>query len=74
MRGGTDFGQQKLNPKGKHPDEVITTIQPIAPSAKARVGYTTQKPIELLLYLIESSSDQSDVVLDPFCGCATKLE
>ena len=70
-RGGADYGQQTLNPKGKHPDDVITTIQPIAPSAKARVGYPTQKPIELLLHLIESSSDEGDVVLDPFCGCAT---
>jgi len=71
VRDGTDFGRQTLNPKGKHPDDVITTIQPIAPSAKARVGYPTQKPIELLLFLIESSSDEDGMVLDPFCGCAT---
>ena len=71
VRGGTDFGQQRLNPKGKHPDDVITHIQPIAPSAKARIGYPTQKPIELLEDIIASSSDEGDLVLDPFCGCAT---
>ena len=71
VRGGSDFGQQSLNPQGKHPDDVITHIQPIAPSAKARIGYPTQKPIELLEDIIASSSDELDIVLDPFCGCAT---
>ena len=71
VRGGADFGQQSLNPRGKHPDDVITHIQPIAPSAKARIGYPTQKPIELLEDIIASSSNKGDVILDPFCGCAT---
>ena len=30
VRGGIDYGQQALNPLGKHPDDVITEIQPIA--------------------------------------------
>ena len=71
IRGGTDFGQQALNPIGKHPDDVITNIQPIAPSAKARIGYPTQKPVELLESILLSSSNPGDLVLDPFCGCAT---
>ena len=71
VRGGSDFGQQELNPKGKHPDDVITHIQPIAPSAKARIGYPTQKPIELLQDIILSFSNPGEIVLDPFCGCAT---
>ena len=71
IRGGTDFGQQALNPIGKHPDDVITHIQPIAPSAKARIGYPTQKPVELLASILLSSSNPGDLVLDPFCGCAT---
>ena len=73
VRGGSDFGPQSLNPKGKHPDDVITNIQPIAPSAKARLGYPTQKPEELLVGIIDSSSQQGDVVLDPFCGCGTTV-
>ncbi len=73
VRGGQDFGQQSLNPKGKHPDDVITDIQPIAPSAKERLGYPTQKPLTLLERIIEVSSNEGDMILDPFCGCATSL-
>ena len=71
VRQDRDYGQQELNPKGKHPDDVLDYIQPIAPSAKERVGYPTQKPLPLLENLINSSSNPGDMVLDPFCGCAT---
>ena len=40
-------------------------------SKKERVGYPTQKPIALLDRIIKASSHRGDVVLDPFCGCAT---
>ena len=40
-------------------------------SAKERVGYPTQKPLPLLERIISASSSEGDVVLDPFCGCAT---
>ena len=33
--------------------------------------YPTEKPIALLERIIKSSSDEGDMVLDPFCGCAT---
>ena len=39
--------------------------------AKERVGYPTQKPLALLERLIKASSNEGDIVLDPFCGCAT---
>ncbi|MCY4150195.1 MAG: DNA methyltransferase [Gammaproteobacteria bacterium] len=45
----------------------------IAPSAKERVGYPTQKPIALYSRIIKASSNEGDIVLDPFCGCATTL-
>jgi DNA modification methylase len=35
------------------------------------LGYPTQKPLALLSRIIESSSNEGDVVLDPFCGCGT---
>ena len=38
---------------------------------KERVGYPTQKPTKLLERIISASSNKGDVVLDPFCGCAT---
>ena len=65
-----DFGVQKLNPLGKHPDD-WWQIQPIAPSAKERTGYPTQKPLALLDRILKASSNKGDIVLDPFCGCAT---
>lgn len=71
VRGTRDYGTQKLHPLGKHPDDVITDIQPIAPSARARLGYPTQKPEELLEDIIKSSSKEGDTILDPFCGCGT---
>ena len=43
----------------------------VAPSAKERTGYPTQKPLALLDRIIMASSNEGDVVLDPFCGCAT---
>ena len=65
-----DFGVQKLNPLGRHPDD-WWQIQPIAPSAKERLGYPTQKPLALMERIIKASSNRGDMVLDPFCGCAT---
>ena len=38
---------------------------------KEGVGYPTQKPLALLERIISVSSNEGDVVLDPFCGCAT---
>ena len=38
---------------------------------KERLGYPTQKPLALLKRIIAASSNLDDVVLDPFCGCAT---
>jgi len=74
VRGGRDFGQQELNPLGKHPDDVWT-IQPIAPSAKERrtYSYPTLKPRPLLERIISTSSKEGDLVFDPFCGCGTTL-
>ena len=48
-----------------------TDINPVQARSKERIGYPTQKPLALLERVIESSSDPGDVVLDPFCGCAT---
>ena len=40
-------------------------------SPKERTGYPTQKPLALLERIIKASSNEGDLVLDPFCGCAT---
>ncbi len=44
-----------------------------AMSAKERSGYPTQKPEALLERIIRASSNEGDIVFDPFCGCATTL-
>lgn len=45
----------------------------IAPSAKERTGYPTQKPLKLLCRIITAASAPGDLVLDPFCGSGTTL-
>jgi adenine specific DNA methylase Mod len=41
--------------------------------AQERLGYPTQKPISLLERIIQTSSNEGDLVLDPFCGCGTTI-
>ena len=48
-------------------------ISVINPNAKERTGYPTQKPLALLERVIRASSNNGDMVLDPFCGCATTM-
>ena len=42
-------------------------------TAKERTGYPTQKPVALYERIVAASSNPGDLVLDPFCGCATTL-
>ena len=70
FRAAGVYENYEQNPKGKHPED-WWPMQPIMPSAKERVGYPTQKPISLLTRIIQASSCEGDMVLDPFCGCAT---
>jgi DNA modification methylase len=53
--------------------DVWTDIQPISARARERLGYPTQKPETLLKRVIEASSNEGDLVLDPFCGCGTAV-
>ena len=41
--------------------------------AKERLGYPTQKPLALLERILKASSNEGDVVFDPFCGCGTTI-
>ena len=49
----------------------VWQIPVISSSAKERTGYPTQKPLALLQQIVRASSKEGDMVLDPFCGCAT---
>ena len=59
--------------KGVPALDVITDIAPLNNSASERLGYPTQKPLSLLERIILSSSNEGDVILDPFCGCGTAV-
>ena len=48
-----------------------TDIPAINNMARERTGYPTQKPISLYERIVRASSKKGDIVLDPFCGCAT---
>ncbi len=49
----------------------VWRIPCLQPASRERLGYPTQKPLALLDRIIEASSNEGDVVLDPFCACAT---
>ncbi|HMJ08525.1 MAG TPA: DNA methyltransferase [Pyrinomonadaceae bacterium] len=59
--------------KGIPLQDVISDIRPLHNLAAERMGYPTQKPVDLLERLIAASSNEGDVVLDPFCGCGTTI-
>ncbi len=52
---------------------VWTDIPPINSQAQERLGYPTQKPVALLERIVNASSNEGDLVLDPFCGCGTAI-
>ena len=49
----------------------IYALQVMGGNRKERIGYPTQKPLALLERIIKASSNEGDIVLDSFCGCAT---
>ena len=57
--------------KGMPIQNIWDDVQQIGSHSEERVGYPTQKPLALLDRIIRASSNEGDVVLDPFAGCAT---
>ena len=60
----------KPNPLGKIPED-WWTMNILNANDPERTGYPTQKPLALLKRIVLASSNEGDIVLDPFCGCAT---
>ena len=56
---------------GNPVQDIINDIRPIGSQAIERLGYPTQKPLALYERIIKASSNEGDIVLDPFAGCAT---
>ena len=57
---------------GRVLQDIITDIRLVSGNEDMR--YDTQKPVALLERIITASSNEGDVVLDPFCGCGTAIE
>jgi DNA modification methylase len=59
--------------KGVALQDMWTDIKPLSAQARERLGYPTQKPLELLERIIKCCSNDGDWILDPFCGCGTAI-
>ena len=68
-----EFKQYEWELKGRPIENIWNDIDMINAMASERVGYPTQKPEALLERIIKASSNESDLVLDPFCGCGTTV-
>ncbi len=58
---------------GQKLQSVWTDIPRIGNTSAERLGYPTQKPVALLERIVAASSNEGDIVLDPFCGCGTAV-
>jgi len=54
--------------------DIWTDINPLNSQANERLDYPTQKPLTLLERIINSSTEEGDVVLDAYCGCGTTID
>lgn len=73
--GGMPRGKRYLeDAPGIPAQDIWTDLRPIHNMAEERLGYPTQKPLALLERIIAASSNEGDVVLDPFCGCGTAVD
>ncbi len=59
--------------EGQKAQSIWTDILRVGNTSRERTGYKTQKPVALYGRIVEASSNEGDVVLDLFCGCATTL-
>ena len=59
--------------RGSYASDLFADIPPIGAHAKERRGYATQKPLRLLERIVKASSNEGDLILDPFCGCGTTV-
>ncbi|MDR1023249.1 MAG: hypothetical protein LBL94_08280 [Prevotellaceae bacterium] len=65
--------KNRLNEKGKFPEDYWTDIPRLQGNSVERIGYPTQKPFALLERIIKMASNEGDLILDPFMGGGTTL-
>ena len=70
-RGMPRLKRYLASTKGTALEDIFADVNRLEAANKERVGYPTQKPLALLERIIKASSNEGDIVLDPFCGCAT---
>ena len=76
-----DDGTAKLAGHVKYLDEhpgaklqdIWTDIKRIANNSRERCGQSTQKPIALNERMIRATTNEKEIILDPFCGCSSTL-
>ena len=66
------YGKTYPNNQGKKIDDIIS-VPVLGSTAKERIGYPTQKPEKLIERIIKASSNENDVVMDPFLGGGTTV-
>ena len=75
--------KRAANPKGarisaddthKLAPDVWVDVPALNPMANERLGYPTQKPRALYERMIKASSNEGEIVMDPFAGCGTTLD
>lgn len=73
-KGGTPrLKMYAENAKGSLLQDWWDGISVLNSQSRERLGYPTQKPEALLERIIKASSNENDLVLDPFCGCGTAI-
>ena len=73
-RGGVSIDDRARDlERGAHMPDWWPDINSLQTWSPERTGYPTQKPLRLLERIINASSNEGDLVLDPFCGCGTTI-
>ncbi len=73
----TGYPRQKLyleESRGVPVQDIWVDVKPLSGAHAERLGYPTQKPEALLERILKASSNEGDLVLDPFCGCGTTVQ
>jgi site-specific DNA-methyltransferase (adenine-specific) len=72
--GGMPMLKRYLDKQRGNPlQSIFDDIPTMHNLSEERLGYPTQKPLALLERIISASSNEGDLVLDPFCGCGTTV-
>lgn len=72
----TGYVRQKFyleESKGTPVQSIWTDISSLSGAHAERLGFPTQKPLGLMERIVTASTNEGDIVLDPFCGCGTAV-